>query len=560
MSIMNKILKPIALCAILLCGACNERDFLDETPLDFISPDKAYDSYQDFQAAIAGMYSQVRGHEMSSKGGIRTFLATDIAYNAREDGDRWGNLATVFIPSSEQVQDFWENPYKTIKNANAILARISGSSLTAREKLLVEAEARFFRAFCYRNLVYYFGGVPLVKEEIRSPKRDFTRAGKEEILAFMREDLEFAAENLPGISAVEDGKVSDLVAKHYLAETCISLGDYTSAIKYASDVINDRNTALMTRRFGSRVSEVPEGDVFFDLFQRGNQNRKSAKNTEALWVIQMEEDVRGGYTVTTTYSYPLERFHVPTVHTLTDPDGKPGMLGPRSDFNVGGRGVSYMRATDWMINQSWGRDFANDIRNSAVNIIRTVVYDNPESAYYGRSVIEPESMSKNYKSQPWRWYPWLSKVTSPGDHPDGLYLDRSQGLLTNAAGGTYADQYLLRLAETYLLRAEAYLFDNQPDKAAADINVVRRRAKASDVAPADVTLDYILDERARELCFEERRRLTLHCTGTYVERTRRLNEWQGWQVEDRMSLFPLPYSFIEANTGAAIEQNPGYTN
>ena len=557
---MNKILKPIALCAILLCGACNEKDFLNETPLDFISPDKAYDSYQDFQAAIAGMYSQVREYEMSSKGGIRTFLATDIAYNAREDGDRWGNLATIYISSSEQVRDFWENPYKTIKNANAILSRLGSSGLSSKEKALVEAEARFFRAYCYRNLVYYFGGVPLVKEEITSPKRDFTRAPREDVLAFMREDLEFAAEHLPGIASVADGKVSDLVAKHYLAETCISLGDYASAIRYAGDVISDRNTALMTKRFGSRVSAVPEGDVFFDLFQRGNQNRSSAKNTEALWVIQMEMDVIGGYTVSTTYTWPLERYHVPSVHTLTDPDGKPGMLGPRSDFNIGGRGVSYMRTTNWHLNENWGNDFNTDIRNSPINIIRDAIYDNPESPWYGKSAIAPESMSKKYKATKYAWYPWLSKTTCPGDHPEALYKDREKGLLTDAAGGTYADQYLLRLAETYLLRAEAYLLNNQPDKAAADINAVRRRAKASDVAPADVTLDYILDERARELCFEERRRLTLYRTGTYVERTRRLNEWQGSQVEDYMALFPIPYSFIEANIGAVIEQNPGYSN
>ena len=557
---MKKIFTKISFCVVLLCCACNEKDFLNEIPLDFLSPTTTYKTYSDFQSALSGIYSQIRGYEMSSKGGIRTFLATDIAYNAREDGDRWGNLATVYISSSEQVEDFWENPYKSIKNANAILSRLEQSELSASQKVLVEAEARFFRAYCYRNLVYYFGGVPLVKEEISYPKRDFTRASREDVLACMRDDLKFAAENLPGIADVEDGKVSDLVAKHYLAETYISLGDYKSAIQYAGEVISDKSTSLMTKRFGSRKSAVPNGDVFFDLFQRGNQNRKTAKNTEALWVIQMEEDVRGGYTVTTDYDYPLERFHVPTVHTLTDPDGNPGMLGPRSDFNVGGRGVSYMRTTDWMINGIWGSDFDNDIRNSSVNIIREVIYDNPASRWYGQSAIAPESMSKNYKTNKYRWYPWLSKVTCPGDHPDGLYSDKDTGLLTNSAGGTYADQYLLRLAETYLLRAEAYLLNEQPDKAAADINVVRRRAKANDVAPANVTLDYILDERARELCFEERRRLTLYRTGTYVERTRRLNEWQGWQVEDHMDLFPIPYSFIEANTGADIKQNPGYSN
>jgi len=557
---MKRIFTIIGWCTIFLCCACNEKDFLKETPLDFFSPETTYKSYSDYQSAISGMYSQVRGYEMSSKGGIRTLLATDIAYNARKDGDRWGNLSTVYISSSEQVEAFWENPYKTIKNANAILTRIGKSELSSAQKAFVEAEARFFRAYCYRNLVYYFGGVPIVKEEITSPKRDFVRASREEVLAFMRDDLKFAAENLPGIAEVEDGKVSDLVAKHYLAETLISLGDYKGAIQYAGDVISDSNTALMTKRFGTRVSAVPNGDVFFDLFQRGNQNRKSAKNTEALWVIQMEEDVRGGYTVTTDYDYPLERFHVPSVHTLTDPDGEPGMLGPRSDFNVGGRGVSYMRTTEWMLNTCWGSDFDKDLRNSAVNVIREVIYDNPASRWYGQSAIAPESMSKNYKTNDYRWYPWFSKVTCPGDHPEGLYADKETGLLTASAGGTYADQYLLRLAETYLLRAEAYLLDNQKDKAAADINVVRRRAKASDVDPADVTLDYILDERARELCFEERRRITLYRTGTYVERTRRLNEWQGWQVEDHMNLFPIPYSFIEANTGAAIEQNPGYSN
>ena len=557
---MKKILSITSLCAMLLCSvACNEKDFLEEVPLDFLSPENVYNSYSGMQSAVTGLYSQVRAWEEYS-GGLRNFLATDIAYNARQNSDRLGNLLNVYSPTGSQAKGSWEAPFQVIKDANAILSHLDDAGLSSENKTLIEAEARFFRAYSYRNLVYFYGGVPIIKEEITYPKRDFTRASKDEVLAFMKEDFEYAAANLPGIADVDDGKVSDLVAKHYLAETLISLGDYENAIKYAGDVIKDPNTALMTRRFGTRVQAIPNGDVYFDLFQRGNQNRKSAGNTEALWVAQMELDVIGGYTVSTTYSWPLERFHVPTVHTMTDPDGKAGFLGPRSDLNVGGRGVSYMRTTDWHLNRNWGNDFNTDIRNSPVNIIRDAIYDNPESAYYGMSAIAPATMSKNYKTTPYKWYPWLSKVTSPGDHPDALYKDRELGLLTDAAGGTYADQYLLRLAETYLLRAEAYLRNNQPDKAAADINVVRQRANATPVAAADVTLDYILDERARELCFEERRKLTLYRTGTYVDRTRRYNEWQGADIQDFMALYPIPYSFIEANTGAVIEQNPGYNN
>lgn len=67
------------------------------------------------------------------------------------------------------------------------------------------AEAKFFRAFGYRTLVYVFGGVPLVLEENISPKTDFTRQPKEEILKAMYDDFAEAATGLPEIQTVADG-------------------------------------------------------------------------------------------------------------------------------------------------------------------------------------------------------------------------------------------------------------------------------------------------------------------------------------------------------------------
>ena len=561
---MKKIYKLFLFLALgaMTLPACNEDTFLEEVPMDFLSLENAYVTYSDYESALAGLYNMVRNYEYS-EAGLYCMLGTDVAYNARRNTDRLGNLVTHYVPTASMVKNIWENQYKLIKNANTIFTRVQASALSDSEKEAILAEARFFRAFAYRTLVYYFGGVPINREEIITPRADFVRDSKEDVLKFMKDDFEFAGDHLPGISDVADGKVSNLVAKHYLAETYISLGDYTSAIKYASEVINDPNTALMTERFGSRVQGVPNGDVYFDLFQRKNQNRKAAGNKEALWVIQMEEDVVGGYTVTTgSYVYPLERNHCPCTYLCTDPEGKTAMIGGngRSDFNNGGRGVSFMRTTDWQLNQNWGKDFDTDMRNSAVNIVRTAVYDDPKSKYYGMSITDPASLSKNYAAQNWRWYPWLTKASCPGDHPDALYKDKALQTLTSAAGSTYSDQYMLRLAETYLLRAEAYMYNKELQKAADDINVVRRRAHASDVTASEVTLDYILDERARELTLEERRKLTLYRTGKFVERTRKYNEYQGGQVADYMALFPIPYSFIEANTDAVIEQNPGYNN
>ena len=116
----------------------------------------------------------------------------------------------------------------------------------------------------------------------------------------------------------------------------------------------------------------------------------------------------------------------------------------------------------------------------------------------------------------------------------------------------------MRLAETYLLRAEAHLGNNDATSAAADINVVRARANATPVAPADVDINYILDERARELSMEEFRTLTLQRLELQYERTRDLNPWSGTTIAAHNNLWPIPQREIDLNTGADLAQNPGY--
>ena len=125
----------------------------------------------------------------------------------------------------------------------------------------------------------------------------------------------------------------------------------------------------------------------------------------------------------------------------------------------------------------------------------------------------------------------------------------------------------MRLAETYLLRAEAYLKAGSPGLAAADINKVRERANAPLIDGGDVDIDFILDERTRELHFEEFRTLTLKRTGKLVERVRANNPWYNGKfspeistIDDYHSLWPIPAQEIERNSEAVLEQNPGYAN
>jgi hypothetical protein len=144
--------------------------------------------------------------------------------------------------------------------------------------------------------------------------------------------------------------------------------------------------------------------------------------------------------------------------------------------------------------------------------------------------------------------------------------------------GCYQDIVYLRLADTYLLYAEALMKDGKTDEAAEWINKVRRRSHAVDITAADVTaggLDLILDERSRELLSEEERRETLirvsqenggdeRAVDNYFKRRmRQLNEIAGRDARgmndyDTPVLFPIPQEFIDSNTGRQLENNPGY--
>ena len=113
---------------------------------------------------------------------------------------------------------------------------------------------------------------------------------------------------------------------------------------------------------------------------------------------------------------------------------------------------------------------------------------------------------------------------------------------------------MYRLAETYLLRAEAYFRLNDLENAAKDINVVRERARAKPIQASDVTEDYILDERARELITEEPRRRTL------VDRVRKysIRELTRTSIQDFHQWWPIPQTAIDSNVGAKLEQTVGY--
>lgn len=555
----------------LLVSSCSEDVFLEEIPLDFFSPENSFVNFQHYQSALTGLHARVRQIQSVENNGLHEcdFLATDIAYNARLDAGRIGNYVAAITPQSGLVRHHWVNWHKVISDANTIISRLPESSLTAEQRSLIQAEAKLFRAWAYRFLVYLYGDVPLQLEEVTSPRFNFTRTPKEVVLRQIIEDGLEAANILPAIQQVVDGRLSKPVAYHLLAETYISLGEYDKAIAAATEVIDNSGLALMTERFGSLRNQP--GDVYWDLFRVNNQNR-SQGNTEGIWVIQYELDVLGGGLesaggVGARRLNRLERCVTPANNALQSPDNRPALLNGlgASTLNAGGRGAGFIQPSEYFLYDIWGlnpkddnRIVTNpDIRTSSFNIVRDFIYSDPRSAFFGLSIIDHPGA--NWRpGQFWRWYPYPSKITTPGQHPEGLMEDPANLTLKPTAGATYRDVYYIRLPETILLRAEAHVRKGDFPNAANDVNIIRDRANAVPATPAEMNIDYILDERARELTFEESRRITLARMGLLVERVRKYNPLNGPQIQDHHSLFPVPFSEIEANKDAELTQNPGY--
>ncbi len=559
-SFISTIRSLCAFLIIFMTTSCS--DFLKEDALDFKSSSNSFTTKNDFELSITNLYNMVRS-EFYSGSEQQTFdyvFGTDLVYDGQIQGaQRFNDFANTCNPNNTYLNSHWNNLYKMIAESNTIISRLPSSKVLETDRKLIEAKAKFFRALSYRTLAYLYGGVPIELNEVSTPRKDYVRASKDEVLELCISDLSFAVNNLPDIDAVKDGEISQPAAYHLLAEVQLAKGEFKDAYDSASKVINNSKLHLMHERFGS-VKDEP-GDVFYDLFRKNNQNRSSG-NTEGIWVIQYETGVIGGDNdVKSVYGsgYKQERVMAPLVRDLRiEGETTSPFLWPFSTFESGGRGVGWGIPTKYFSNTIWEQSDWNDMRNSNFNIVRKFKSDNPKSKFFGQ-ILNTEDPPSGITVPTREWYAYSTKCTTPGQHPDALFVNKATGELSGNAGFTYTDQYFMRLAETYLIRAEASLGLGEKQKAADDINIIRARANAKLCTASEVTIDYILDERMRELGIEEKRRLTLGRLGQVYRRTVEIAKNPLVRnMSEKNNLWPIPFSEIERNYGAILEQNPGY--
>ncbi len=563
----NTYLFVVFVALSLLATSCSD-SYLDEDPYSYYSTGHTDDAT--IEAQIIGLhrtYAELWGYS-SNQGFLSCWqIGTDITSAGATQGveNPFYQYADLNAENAG-VSWLWRKCYDFINHSNLIIAALGEDN----NKPAV-AEAKFFRAYAYNTLVTLWGGVPLVTEPIATPKFDFTRQSIEEVDALIEEDLTYAIANLPEVgSATNESRINKDMARQLAAEAYLRIGMrdnsyFAKAEQAATDIISTGKYSLIQVRYGKFLGEG--GDYYRDMFRWGNQ-RRSEGNAEAIWTFEMEytRDVAGG----TVDNPQHRRVWQPAYHKWS------GMVNADS---LGGRGNGRLRLSNFMKYTVW-KDLDGDIRNSNFNIRRTTNYnkadyseqigidakgfrvakDSPAAVQVitiktGDRVIPFEADSLEV------WYPYCTKWGGYDPDDDFGYA-------------IVKDWPIMRLGETYLLRAEARFRQSNTSGAADDINVLRDRAfkKAREksgnpnlgkISSGDITIDFILDARARELIGEENRRMTLVRTGKLKDRIPMNGDTSpvgkvitGFQ--DYNALLPIPLSEIRLNKDAVLEQNPGY--
>lgn len=548
-------IKSTTLFIVLLIVGCNDADFLQEDPKTFYTTDNIFSTGTQVEQSLITLYNADRnlrtnnaafGRGVPQGKGADTFVTP-----AFRQGDNFSDYSTI-NPDNGRISSMFNAHYQIISYANTTLAaaeleNISFESEEVRAGII--AQAKFFRARTIGSLAQLWGDVAIVSEVASEPRFDYTRATRAEAYQFAIDDLEAALPALPETTD-QPGRVVKGAAQHLLSEFYLSLGIETSdasaydqAIKYASDVIDGGTYALMTERFGTRVDE-PGKDVYWDLFRLGNINYADG-NTESIWTYQMDFDAflegDGGAKI----EHP--RYWMPVWRVIE------GVTGVAED--VGGRGVAYFAPTPLTETLIWDLSISEgDIRGSETNIRRTIIYNDPAFPDLVGKEVSQEAIDIANASLAGSVYPIFEKFTT--DEFEGL--DQGQN-----RSNIFRDRYAIRLSETILLRAEAYHRKGDNEAAATDINMIRSRAQCAVLATAaDVSIDYILDERARELLGEEMRWNTLLRMGGTVAvdriRTYAKHDWTTTSLTFDYNLWPIPQTVIDRNKDVIWEQNPGW--
>lgn len=545
------IIKLLSLtCVVFIVASCKKK--LQEYNPSGLTGETVYTQAAGFETLVNAAYSFTRFWYGKEEGYSISEMGTDIWTNGT--GDVYPQLSTYKNLQGSNTSALtleWNNFYAAINLCNLGIKKIADvTDYTAQQKSQREAELRFLRAFYYWHIVETWGGVHFTTEPTETAITTANKTPEETIYSQIFTDLQFAVANLPASAPVQYGRAWQAVAKAFLARMYLTRGKNNEAIALANDVIKNYGFTLLPK--------------YSDLWNMAN-----IKNKEVIWAIDYSTNLSLNDIQTSAYPYghPRGSNNGHLFFLMVYDQVNSAVLA--RDINNGRPFNRYM-PTQALLNMF---DDANDARYDAS--FQTVWYANKAAggfaigdtaAYTAKTTIPADVMnSKKYTTYD------ISKVYGANGVPvqRKFYVSLKKFKDSTRASANEAqsarDVFVMRLAEMYLIAAEAEFKIGKLDSAAYYINVVRTRAALPgrtanmQITPADVTLDFILDERAREFAGEQMRWFDLKRTGKLLDRVKALNPDAASYIQSYHLVRPIPQTQIDAVTNKnEFTQNPGY--
>lgn len=570
-----KHLYIFALAAFLAFTACS--DFLEQDNKSNVPTEEFYNTANGFASLTNSAYSSLRTIYSAQP---QLFVAgTDLYADGKSQGVVMGQY--TFTTDEGIIKDFYDRCYKGIQLANSVIAYGETTEDNAQRLQYID-EARYLRAWWYFQLVQQFGPVALNTEMFESAVMSHERTDLATVYQFIIDEFTYLASAdsyLLERASSGVGRANKRAAAFYAAKAYLTRGwldgtdyeaqeasiaqatDFDNAVTYARQAINGELPALSIEeafdvnneendelfwsvQYSSSAVENPVDDGSyqqsqFGAYQGGSEKprNKAIDGNFAPSLRLQQMYTRGDGRLEQTF---MLEFHEAYFDWYTNPTSK----------------ILYYYAPAWATDEdiaAWRADDPNGIKTET--IVSKTVAEGGIAPSNGQPASYKDRRTQDFGN---------AAIKKFDDYTETSIANRSTTCSMH-------DVVLARLGEAYLIAAEAYYKKGDMKQAAEMINNLRQRPgtiksgyeTAMHVDAADITIDFILDERARELAGE-------YVRWTDLKRTHKLIEYVTEYNEDGVELSaltgpdgkykilrPIPQAAIDLNQ-AHVEQNPGY--
>ena len=573
---MKKYILMMGMAATLGLTSCS--DFLDETNRNAVTADVLYGTPEGYESLVNACYAYSKAFMGNTDGYSLTEMGTDCFTGAGSSSGNVPALAYYGIdlnPTYKPFRYMWNILYSGLNCCNAAVGRAESSGLDKATMSHRLGEVYFLRALYLHLITEIWGDAPLYTEEIQAPQTTAKRTSQAEIYNQIFDDLDNAATLLSGTPAKEDGRVTLNAVKALKARLALYREDWSTAASLAKELINSGAYSLY--------------DTFAETFDMANEAGQD--NKECIWWVNYTGNADD------QTLFPAFGKYDEDSPTLGNRYGNQSpIFSCMSYWMVGGCGVwvtpethapwvqsmptlAYLHTFNEKIDQRYDATFkwAWFVNSTSAN------YDSNYGPTYGATgplqigdtafivskyvYSEAERAKHHYKIYDANdvFDPVTHKSTGTRDYFISVYKFHDS---TNPTGWEYfsrRDWFVLRLAEMYLIASEAEMRLGNKTEAVRLMNVLReKRAIAGHeaemrITEADLDIDFILDERGRELSMELQRFFDLRRTGKFVERIKKMNPDAADVIQEYHQLRPIPQSEIDALTNKdEFKQNAGY--